>query len=181
MGPLRLIDEVGVDVANHVAETIAQHFASRLRTPALLSAMMQDNLLGRKNGRGFFLHDKRSKGSVVNEDAERFKKGASAAALSRDDLRTRMILLMVNEAARCLEEGIVGEAADVDFGMVMGTGFAPFRGGPLRYADTAGVPQLVEEMYKLAAKGQSQFAPCALLESMAAQQQKFYPRKGTSL
>jgi len=66
----------------------------------------------------------------------------------------------------------------VDFGMVMGTGFAPFRGGPLRYADSAGVPQLVEEMYKLASKGERQFAPCALLESMAPQQQKFYPKKG---
>ena len=178
MGPLRLIDEVGVDVANHVAETIAQNFANRLRTPGLLAAMMQDSLLGRKNGRGFYLHDKRSKGSDVNEDVERFKKGASAAALTREELRQRMILLMVNEAARCLEEGIVGEAADVDFGMVMGTGFAPFRGGPLRYADSAGVPQLVEEMYKLASKGERQFAPCALLESMAPQQQKFYPKKG---
>jgi 3-hydroxyacyl-CoA dehydrogenase / enoyl-CoA hydratase / 3-hydroxybutyryl-CoA epimerase len=181
MGPLRLIDEVGVDVANHVAETIAENFAARLRTPGLLGAMMQDSLLGRKSGKGFYLHDKRSKGSAVNADAERFKKGASAAALTRDELRMRMVLLMVNEAARCLEEGIVGEAADVDFGMVMGTGFAPFRGGPLRYADSAGVPQLVEEMYKLAAKGERQFAPCALLEKMAAQQDKFYPSKGKSI
>jgi 3-hydroxyacyl-CoA dehydrogenase/enoyl-CoA hydratase/3-hydroxybutyryl-CoA epimerase len=181
MGPLRLIDEVGVDVANHVAETIAENFAARLRTPGLLGAMMQDSLLGRKNGKGFYLHDKRSKGSVVNADAERFKKGTSAAALTRHELRMRMVLLMINEAARCLEEGIVGEAADVDLGMVMGTGFAPFRGGPLRYADSAGVPQLVEEMYKLAAKGERQFAPCALLEKMAAQQEKFYPQKGKSI
>ena len=181
MGPLRLIDEVGVDVANHVAETIAQHFAARLRTPALLAAMMQDSLLGRKNGKGFYLHDKRSKGSSVNADAERFKKGTWAAGLSREDLRNRMVSLMVNEAARCLEEGLVGEAADVDFGMVMGTGFAPFRGGPLRYADSVGVPQLVEEMYKLAAKGELQFAPCALLETMAAKQEKFYPAKGKSI
>ena len=181
MGPLRLIDEVGVDVANHVAVTIAENFASRLRTPGLLGAMMQDSLLGRKNGKGFYIHDKRSKGSVVNTDAERFKKSTSAAALTRHELRMRMVFLMVNEAARCLEEGIVGEAADVDFGMVMGTGFAPFRGGPLRYADAAGVPQLVEEMYKLAARGERQFAPCALLEKMAAQQQKFYPQKGKSI
>ena len=178
MGPLRLIDEVGVDVANHVAETIAQNFASRLRTPALLGAMMRDDLLGRKNGRGFYLHNKRSKGSEVNADAERFKKSTSAAALSREDLRNRMVYLMVNEAARCLEEGIVGEAADVDFGMVMGTGFAPFRGGPLRYADSVGVPQLVEEMYKLSNRGEAQFAPCALLQTMAPLQQKFYPAKG---
>jgi 3-hydroxyacyl-CoA dehydrogenase/enoyl-CoA hydratase/3-hydroxybutyryl-CoA epimerase len=181
MGPLRLIDEVGVDVASHVAETIAQNFSARLRTPALLGAMMQDNLLGRKNGRGFYLHDKRSKGSEVNADVERFKKGTSAAALSREELRDRMVYLMVNEAARCLEEGIVGEAADVDFGMVMGTGFAPFRGGPLRYADSVGVPQLVEVMYKLSNRGETQFAPCALLQTMAPLQQKFYSPKGKSI
>ena len=181
MGPLRLIDEVGVDVANHVAETISRHFASRLRTPALLGAMMRDKLLGRKNGRGFYLHDKRSKGSEVNADAERFKKGTWASALSREDLRNRMAYLMVNEAARCLEEGIVSEAADVDFGMVMGTGFAPFRGGPLRYADSVGVPQIVEVMYKLANKGDLQFSPCALLQTMAPLQQKFYPSKGKSI
>jgi 3-hydroxyacyl-CoA dehydrogenase/enoyl-CoA hydratase/3-hydroxybutyryl-CoA epimerase len=181
MGPLRLIDEVGVDVAHHVAETVAQNFASRLRTPALLGAMMQDKLLGRKNGRGFYLHDKRSKGSEVNADAERFKKGTSAAALGREDLRNRMVYLMVNEAARCLEEGIVGDPADVDFGMVMGTGFAPFRGGPLRYADAVGVPQLVEVMYKLSNRGEAQFVPCALLQTMAPLQQKFYSPKGKSI
>ena len=92
-----------------------------------------------------------------------------------------MVYLMVNEAARCLEEGIVGETADVDFGMVMGTGFAPFRGGPLRYADSVGVPQLVEVMYKLSNKGETQFAPCALLQTMAPLQQKFYPPKGKSI
>jgi 3-hydroxyacyl-CoA dehydrogenase / enoyl-CoA hydratase / 3-hydroxybutyryl-CoA epimerase len=178
MGPLRLIDEVGVDVAHHVAETIAQNFAPRLRTPALLGAMMQDKLLGRKTGRGFYVHDKKSKGTDVNTGVDRYQTGTSAAALNRDELRQRMVLLMVNEAARCLEEGIVGAPADVDFGMVMGTGFAPFRGGPLRYADAAGVPQLVEEMYKLAHKGEPRFAPCALLESMAARQEKFYSQKG---
>lgn len=181
MGPLRLIDEVGVDVSNHVAETIAEHFAPRLRTPELLGAMMRESLLGRKTGRGFYVHDKKSKGAEVNEGIDKHQKGTSAAALSRDDLRRRMVFLMINEAARCLEEGVVGEPADVDFGMVMGTGFAPFRGGPLRHADSIGVPHIVEEMYKLSHKGDLQFAPCALLESMAARQAKFYPEKGSNL
>jgi 3-hydroxyacyl-CoA dehydrogenase / enoyl-CoA hydratase / 3-hydroxybutyryl-CoA epimerase len=138
-------------------------------------------LLGRKSGRGFYLHDKKSKGTEVNAGIDKYQIGTSAAALAREDLRDRMVLLMVNEAARCLEEGIVAEAADVDFGMVMGTGFAPFRGGPLRYADGVGVPQVVEQMYKLAQKGGAQFAPCALLEAMAKRQEKFYPQKGSRL
>ena len=181
MGPLRLIDEVGVDVANHVAETIATHFSPRLRTPPLLAGMMKDGLLGRKSGRGFYLHDKKSKGTDVNAAIDKYQAGTSAAAYTREELRNRMVFLMVNEAARCLEEGIVAEAADVDFGMVMGTGFAPFRGGPLRYADVVGLPQMVEEMYKLANKGEQQFAPCKLMEAMAPRQQKFYLKKESHL
>jgi 3-hydroxyacyl-CoA dehydrogenase/enoyl-CoA hydratase/3-hydroxybutyryl-CoA epimerase len=181
MGPLRLIDEVGVDVANHVAETIANHFSARLRTPPLLSVMLQNGLLGRKSGRGFYLHDKKSKGTEVNPGVDKFQSGTSAAALSREDLRNRMVFLMVNEAARCLEEHVVAEPADVDFGMVMGTGFAPFRGGPLRFADAFGVPQLVEQMYKLANKGEQQFTPCTLLQNMATHQDKFYPDKALRL
>ncbi|MCI0745244.1 MAG: 3-hydroxyacyl-CoA dehydrogenase NAD-binding domain-containing protein [Verrucomicrobia subdivision 3 bacterium] len=174
MGPLRLIDEVGVDVSNHVAETISAHFSPRLRTPSVLGSMLNDGLLGRKSSRGYYLHDKKSRGTDVNPHVDKYQKGTSAAALSRDELRSRMVFLMINEAARCLEEGVVSEPADVDFGMIMGTGFAPFRGGPLRFADEVGIPQIAEEMYKLAHKGEAQFAPCRLLELMAARQEKFY-------
>jgi 3-hydroxyacyl-CoA dehydrogenase/enoyl-CoA hydratase/3-hydroxybutyryl-CoA epimerase len=85
-----------------------------------------------------------------------------------------MVLLMVNESARCLEEEIVAEPADVDFGMIMGTGFAPFRGGPLRFADVTGIPRLVDEMKALAGKGALRFTPCNLLQSMAGSGKKFY-------
>jgi 3-hydroxyacyl-CoA dehydrogenase/enoyl-CoA hydratase/3-hydroxybutyryl-CoA epimerase len=85
-----------------------------------------------------------------------------------------MVLLMVNEAARCLEENIAAEPADVDFGMIMGTGFAPFLGGPLRFADAIGLGQIVEEMKQLAGKGELRFTPGNLLQSMAARGKKFY-------
>jgi 3-hydroxyacyl-CoA dehydrogenase/enoyl-CoA hydratase/3-hydroxybutyryl-CoA epimerase len=85
-----------------------------------------------------------------------------------------MVLLMVNEAARCLEEGIVESADDVDFGMVMGTGFAPFRGGPLRYADSVGVKKVAEELTQLAASVGAHFAPCALLTQKANLNQRFH-------
>src|SRR5437867_7459336 len=78
MGPLRLIDEVGVDVANHVAETIAAHFSARLRTPPLLAAMLKDGLLGRKSGRGFYMHDKKSKGTDVNLGVDKYQEKTSA-------------------------------------------------------------------------------------------------------
>ena len=174
MGPLRLIDEVGVDVSNHVAETLAAKFSDRMGKPEVLSKMIQAGLLGRKGGNGFYAHRAKGAEPEVNPQIDQFQRDSSAAALPREELRTRMVLLMVNEAARCLEEGIVAEAADVDFGMIMGTGFAPFLGGPLRFADLARVPQIVAEMNRLAAKGESRFAPCALLQTMSAQKKNFY-------
>jgi 3-hydroxyacyl-CoA dehydrogenase/enoyl-CoA hydratase/3-hydroxybutyryl-CoA epimerase len=86
-----------------------------------------------------------------------------------------MVFLMVNEAARCLEEQIVTEPADVDFAMIMGTGFAPFRGGPLRHADTVGAARLVGAMSLLVASGTAHFEPCKLLAGLAATGGKFYP------
>ena len=85
---------------------------------------------------------------------------------------------VVNEAARCLEEGIVTEPSDVDFAMIMGTGFAPFRGGPLRYADGLGGSRVIGEMKRLADSGAGHFEPCALLQTMAAEGKKFCPQKG---
>lgn len=92
-----------------------------------------------------------------------------------------MVLLMVNEAARCLEESVVAGPEDVDFGMIMGTGFAPFRGGPLRYADAEGAAVLVGAMQRLADAGEPRFAPCELLRTLAARDGKFYDQKGERL
>jgi 3-hydroxyacyl-CoA dehydrogenase/enoyl-CoA hydratase/3-hydroxybutyryl-CoA epimerase len=174
MGPLRLIDEVGLDVCNHVATDFASKFSGRMEALSVLPKMIQDGLLGKKSGRGFYIHGKKDEDDV-NPDDDRYHHDASCAKLNRDELRTRMVLLMVNEAARCLEEGVVEESADVDFGMIMGTGFAPFLGGPLRFADFAGIPGIVEEMRALASKGELRFAPCNLLQTMAASDRKFYP------
>jgi 3-hydroxyacyl-CoA dehydrogenase/enoyl-CoA hydratase/3-hydroxybutyryl-CoA epimerase len=83
---------------------------------------------------------------------------------------------VVNEAARCLEEGIVAEAADVDFGMIMGTGFAPFLGGPLRFADFTGLREIAAEMERLAKGGEARFAPCQLIQAMSGNGAKFYAK-----
>ena len=173
MGPLRLTDEVGVDVANHVGETIAKSFSPRLTNPAVLEKMMKAGLLGKKSGRGFYVYSGK-KGERVNTETEKLRAGASVVGLNRKELQSRMVLLMINEAARCLEENLVSEAADVDFGMIMGTGFAPFTGGPLRFADHVGIQKIVQDMNELTGKGGERFAPCALLADMAKQNQTFY-------
>jgi 3-hydroxyacyl-CoA dehydrogenase/enoyl-CoA hydratase/3-hydroxybutyryl-CoA epimerase len=173
MGPLRLLDEVGLDVAHHICGTIAEQFPGRFRVPEVLGKMVQAGLLGRKTGRGFYIHA--GKSAELNTGTEIFRVNDSARELSREDLRERMALLMINEGARCLEENVVTSAEDVDFGMVMGTGFAPFRGGPLRYADCLGMRKVVLLMRRWVEKGESHFEPCDLLVSMAENGKPFHP------
>ncbi len=165
MGPLRLIDEVGVDIAEDVAATLSTAFPERMRVPQVLSKLTAAGWLGRKTGRGFYIHEKGSKTEPkVNPGADAFRKGGTRFSL--EDLQRRMVLLMVNEAARCLEEEIVEEPADIDFAMVMGTGFAPFRGGPLRYADTVGASRIAAQLNALAEKVGPYYAPCTLLQAI---------------
>jgi 3-hydroxyacyl-CoA dehydrogenase/enoyl-CoA hydratase/3-hydroxybutyryl-CoA epimerase len=173
MGPMRLLDEVGVDVALHVAQTLAASFNDRMQVPAALGKMAKAGLLGRKNGRGFYLHGKSGE-PRPNPQSVAFVQSRTAANLSREELQERMVFLMVNEAARCLEEEIVAGPADVDFAMIMGTGFAPFRGGPLRHADSVGLEKLAGAMELLADCGATQFQPCSWLRKLAAEGKKFY-------
>jgi len=131
--------------------------------------------LGRKSGGGFYLYSKK-KEPHPNPRVAGYQT-PTANQPSPITLQERMVLLMVNEAARCLEEDIVTEPADVDFAMIMGTGFAPFRGGPLRYADTLGPAEVVGAMECLVDTGAAQFAPCDLLRRLAATGKRFYPSK----
>jgi len=173
MGPLRLIDEVGADVALHVATTLAHAFPERLHVPEILPAMIKAGLLGRKVGKGFYLHPK-GRDAAPNPAALALRPQLIPSALTQKDLARRMSLLMVNEAARCVEEGLVEKPGDVDFAMVMGTGFAPFRGGPLRVADRAGAVKITEELTRLEASGRPQYAPSALLQKLAHTGKRFY-------
>jgi 3-hydroxyacyl-CoA dehydrogenase/enoyl-CoA hydratase/3-hydroxybutyryl-CoA epimerase len=175
MGPLRLLDEVGLDVALHVAQTLASNFSGRLRVPDILNQMVKAGLLGRKTGSGFYLYGPAGK-SRPNPQAMSYVQSRAGSNLTHAELQERMFFLMLNEAARCLEEKIVTAPEDIDFAMIMGIGFAPFRGGPLRYADSLGVEKIVGAMEILADCGAEQYTPCALLQHMAADNAKFYPK-----
>ena len=173
MGPLRLIDEVGADVALDVAATLAAAFPNRLHVPDVLPAMLSDGLLGRKAGKGFYRYGKKGE-AKPNKEAAKLRPPRLPRPPSRDELEKRMVLLMVNEAARCLEEGLVETPGDVDFAMVMGTGFAPFRGGPLRYSDSESTAKIVGELSRLADVAGPHYAPCARLRDMAKTGKCFY-------
>lgn len=181
MGPLRLIDEVGLDVSRHVAATLVEKFSDRMSTPGVLDTMIAAGLLGRKTGRGFYLHEDGGKNAQPNREADRFRLNETARGWDRAELQARMVMLMVNEAARCLEESVVAGPEDVDFGMIMGTGFAPFRGGPLRYADAEGAAVLAGAMQRMVDAGEPRFAPCELLGKLSGRNGKFYDVKGERL
>lgn len=181
MGPLRLIDEVGGDVAGHVARHQAEHFPGRIVVPEALAQMAAAGMLGKKTSAGFYIYPPKGR-PQPNEKAKALVT-ASAGTVDRALLIDRMALSMVNESARCLEEGIVGAPEDIDFAMIMGTGFAPFRGGPLRYADARGIGAVVSRLQELESRVGARFAPANLLVEMQRQGRSFYsdplPRAAT--
>ena len=173
MGPLRLLDEVGLDVASDVAQTLCAAFPDRMQMPEIFPQVLKAEFKGRKSGKGFYEYRK-GRDASVNPVVLELRKRQDKGGLAREELRKRMVLLMINEAARCLEERIVGDPRDVDFAMIMGTGFAPFRGGPLRYADAVGIGRITEDLRRLNEAGERQFAPCERLTQMNKQNKTFY-------
>ncbi|MDO8543272.1 MAG: 3-hydroxyacyl-CoA dehydrogenase NAD-binding domain-containing protein [Opitutaceae bacterium] len=173
MGPMRLGDEVGLDVAQHVAKDLERRLPNPVPINDTLEKMVAKGWLGKKSGRGFYLHPTKGSHTPPNPEAGFLQpeKSRPSNPASRLD---RMVLIMINEAARVLEEGVVDSPEDVDFGMIMGTGWAPFRGGPLRYADTLGAAEIVRRLEVLVRDVAPHFAPCWRLREMAREQRGFY-------
>ena len=169
MGPLRLIDEIGVDITVDIADTLEKAYGDRDRSPQLLRKMQAANLLGRKTGGGFYKYE--GKAQVPNESIGQWRRASSARIPG--EVADRLLFLMVDEAARCLDEKVVESPEDADYGMVLGTGFPAFRGGPLRFAEHFGLKKVVTEMERLAPSDQK-FAPCDLLKKHASEGTKFY-------
>jgi 3-hydroxyacyl-CoA dehydrogenase / enoyl-CoA hydratase / 3-hydroxybutyryl-CoA epimerase len=175
MGPLRLLDEVGLDVARHAGQTMHEAFGARLEPSPPLVALEGSTLLGKKGGSGFYSYDGDKRTGVNPELLEVLGSAVGAEAeIPPDEIRDRLVLVMVNEAARVLEDGIVAGPGDVDLGMITGTGFPPFRGGLLRYADTRGLPEVVARLETLQARYGVRFEPAPLLREHAAAGRGFY-------
>ena len=178
VGPVALLDEVGIDVAAHVSKDLGKAFAARGAAPsATFTKLFEAGYRGRKNAKGFYLYPKdRPAGASkeVNPDVYAFFGGASRKAMPAEDLVDRLALLMVNEAAWCLAEGIVGSPRDGDAGAILGLGFPPFRGGPFRHVDAVGAAAIVERMEELAEAHGKRFVPAPLLVEMARSGKKFH-------
>jgi 3-hydroxyacyl-CoA dehydrogenase/enoyl-CoA hydratase/3-hydroxybutyryl-CoA epimerase len=190
MGPLRLIDEIGVDITIDIGDTLEKAYGQRDHDPTILLWLRDQQMLGRKTGAGFYKYEGKTQapnGSLVKwrrglhgelEGAEGpnippDKHRDPRLRFNEEKLTHRLVFLMVNEAARCVEEGVVDSPEDADYGMILGTGFAPFRGGPLRFAEHFGLKKIVEELERLARR-EAKFTPCELLKKHARNGTKFY-------
>ncbi|MEY2572420.1 MAG: 3-hydroxyacyl-CoA dehydrogenase / enoyl-CoA hydratase / 3-hydroxybutyryl-CoA epimerase, partial [Verrucomicrobiota bacterium] len=171
MGPLRLIDEIGIDITVDIAATLEKAFGERDRAPKILEEMYGAEILGRKTGAGFYKYE--GKAQTPNEALQPWRQ-ESGEKFGLENITNRLTYLMVNEAARCLEEKVVATPEDADYGMVLGTGFPVFRGGPLRYAESVGLKKVVTDMDGIHSRAGEKFAPCDLLRQHAQDGTTFY-------
>ncbi|MBI5601166.1 MAG: fatty acid oxidation complex subunit alpha FadJ [Gemmatimonadetes bacterium] len=179
VGPVTLLDEVGLDVAGKSGAIMAAAFGGRLQPSATLGKVLAAGRLGRKGKKGFYLYDETGKkGGVDASVYDVTPAGSSRIDVSAADIQERLSLAMVNEAVRCVEDGILRAPRDGDIGAVFGIGFPPFRGGPLRVVDTIGAAELVKRLEALNARFPGRFEPARLLRDMAARGTTFYPTKG---
>lgn len=173
MGPLRLADEVGLDVAQHVAKDLERRLPSGVPINDTLEKMVANGWLGRKSGRGFYVYDGKKESPAPASEIG-FLQAEKPRAHDAATMQDRLVLIMINEAARVLAEGVVAAPEDVDFGMIMGTGWAPFRGGPLRYADSLGAGEVVRRLDALGRTVAPHFTPCDHLREMGQVSRRFY-------
>ena len=177
VGPVTLLDEVGIDVGAKISPILASELGERFTAPAAFDKLLSDGRKGKKSEKGFYLYGKNSKKGKkqVDESVYTVLGVTPAPRLNSEEISSRCMVQMLNEAVRCLEEGIIASARDGDIGAIFGIGFPPFLGGPFRYIDQMGAAALVAQLRNLESRFGSRFTPAALLLQMAEQQQKFYP------
>jgi 3-hydroxyacyl-CoA dehydrogenase / enoyl-CoA hydratase / 3-hydroxybutyryl-CoA epimerase len=179
VGPVTLVDEVGIDIAGKAGQVMTEAFPDRMIPSESLRRVVESGRTGRKGRKGFYRYDEAGKKHGVDETVyEILPTGARRSEVGALEIRDRTVLAMVNEALRCLEEGIIRSPRDGDIGAVFGIGFPPFRGGPFRYADTLGAASLLRRLEELEDRFPGRFAPAEILRDMAARGSRFYPEQG---
>ena len=175
VGPITLIDEVGIDVSLHVVETVGKAFPERMEVPDGLQPVVDSGRLGRKNRRGFYLYEDGKKGrpdSEIYKIIGTEKDGRNAPV---DHIVDRCLLVFVNECVKCLEDGTLTSAYDGDVGAVFGLGFPPFWGGPFKYVDLVGAKTIVSRLKALEKNHGAAYQPSKLLLEKANQNELFFP------
>ncbi|NQZ19995.1 MAG: hypothetical protein HRT44_12175 [Bdellovibrionales bacterium] len=175
MGPFELMDSVGLDVCVKVSKIFKESLGERIELPEVLTKLEKTDRLGQKNGKGFYKYEKGRKTEVDQSIYSELGLNSPTDPLSEDELIGRAMYNMISEAALVLlEEQVVGSAEDLDLAMIMGTGFPPFRGGLLRWADSEGSEKIVNDLEMYATKYGARFKPTTPLRNMAKTQRTFH-------
>jgi 3-hydroxyacyl-CoA dehydrogenase/enoyl-CoA hydratase/3-hydroxybutyryl-CoA epimerase len=174
VGPIALLDEVGIDVGQKAGAVMHAAFGDRMAPAPGVAKMVQAGRLGRKSGKGFYLYHQ---GHKTDPDPEAYRVLGVTPLASVDTARLeqRLVFIMLNEAALATADGVVRSSRDGDIGAIFGIGYPPFRGGPLRYADTLGASQVVRTLEALAALHGPRFTPAPSLVAMARAGDRFHP------
>ncbi|KKO46851.1 multifunctional fatty acid oxidation complex subunit alpha [Arsukibacterium ikkense] len=176
VGPVTLLDEVGIDVGAKISPILTEQLGERFAAPAAFDKLLADGRKGKKSEKGFYLYGKTAKkgAKTVDNSVYNVLGVTPAGKLSSEAIAARCTVQMLNEAVRCLDEGVIACARDGDIGAIFGIGFPPFLGGPFRYIDTLGVTNLVATLRQLQAEHGERFAPCQRLLTMAEHNSRFY-------
>jgi len=172
VGPMQLLDEVGIDIGAKIGPILEAELGERFKTPAAFDKLIEDGRLGKKVKKGFYQYNTKKKD--VDESVYQLLNVAKQEQVPSDDINLRCVYMMLNEAVRCLDEGIIRNARDGDIGAIFGIGFPPFLGGPFRYIDNIGADNIVGKMNQWKHEVDNRFEPCEKLIAMAENGEKFY-------
>lgn len=176
VGPISLLDEVGVDVAGKVQPNLEAQFGERFAAPEMSQKLMDDGRLGRKTKKGMFLYDQETgkKQKEIDPAAYELLGIQPNKKISDSEIQRRSIMPLLNEAVRCLEDGTIACARDGDLGAIFGIGFVPFSGGPFRMIDSLGAGAVVNQLRRYEAEFGMRFTPCDMLLDYAKNAKKFH-------
>ncbi len=181
VGPMTLLDEVGIDVGAKISPILEGELGARFLAPAAFDKLLADERKGRKNNKGFYLYGSKSKKKAKQVDSSvygvlglRTPENSNEHSSELAEMSQRCVVQMLNEAVRCLEEGIIASPRDGDIGAIFGIGFPPFLGGPFHYIDTLGADALVSKLEAYQAEFGDRFTPCDQLRQMAKDGGKFF-------
>jgi 3-hydroxyacyl-CoA dehydrogenase/enoyl-CoA hydratase/3-hydroxybutyryl-CoA epimerase len=175
VGPITLLDEVGLDIAGKSGAIFARAFGARLTPSPMLERVLASGRLGRKNRRGFYDYDAQGRRRGVDKSVyELIGRHGPTARVSPADIQERLSLAMVNEAMRCLDERVVRQPRDGDIAAIFGIGFPPFRGGPYRYVDATGADAIIHRLDVLNGAHPGRFEPAQALRRLAASRARVY-------
>jgi 3-hydroxyacyl-CoA dehydrogenase/enoyl-CoA hydratase/3-hydroxybutyryl-CoA epimerase len=174
VGPVTLLDEVGIDVGGKVGTVLGEAFGARMAPSDAMRRVVGAGRTGRKGGKGFYRYDEDGEKGSVDETIYEIV-GGERREMPPDEISSRCVLAMVNEAVLCLQDGVLRSPRDGDIGAVFGIGFPPFRGGPFRYVDSVGADRIVQRLEELNARFEPRFAPAEVLVDMARGRRTFYP------